>query len=91
MAKSKTKWPVIAGIVFFVVFLAAMAYTTLGNRGFRCQVCMTYNGQTICRDGAGPTKEAAERGARDSACTDLSHGMTQLVQCQNSGGQVTWK
>ncbi len=91
MAKAKKKGPVIAGIVFFVAFLAAMAYTTLGNRGFRCQVCMTYNGQTICRDGAGPTKEAAERGARDSACTDLSHGMTQLVQCQNSDGRVTWK
>ena len=79
MAKPKTKWPVIAGIVFIVGFIAAMAYSTFGNNGFRCEVCMTYNGRTICRNGAGAN------------CTDLSHGMTELVQCQNSQAKVTWK
>ena len=91
MAKPKTKWPVIAGIVFIVGFIAAMAYSTFGNNGFRCEVCMTYNGRTICRNGAGASQEAAERVARDGACTDLTHGMTELVQCQNSQAKVTWK
>lgn len=88
--KSK-KWPVLAGIAFFAIFLAAMAYSTFGNSGFKCEVCVTYQGKTICRNGAGATKESAERVARDSACTDLTRGMTELVQCQNSDAQVTWK
>jgi hypothetical protein len=91
MAKSKTKWPVIAGIVFIVGFIAVMAYSTLGNSGFRCEVCMTYNGQTVCKNGAGASQESAERVARDGACADLTHGMTELVQCQNSQAKVTWK
>ena len=91
MGKSKRKWPVIAGVVFIFAFLAAMAYSTFGNRGFRCEVCMTFNGQTICRNGAGASQEAAERVARDSACTDLTHGMTELVRCQASEARITWK
>jgi hypothetical protein len=91
MAKPKKKWPVIAGIAFIAVFLAAMAYSTFGNSDFKCEVCMTFNGQTVCRNGAGTSKESAERVARDSACTDLTHGMTELVRCQSSDAQVTWK
>jgi hypothetical protein len=91
MARPKKKWPVIAGIGFIVAFLAAMAYSTFGNNGFRCEVCMTFNGQSVCRNGAGASQEAAERVARDEACTDLTHGMTELVRCQNSEAKVTWK
>jgi hypothetical protein len=92
VAKSRTKWPVIAGIAFIVIFVALMVYSTGGNAKYSCQVCITFNGQTLCRNGAGPSKEDAERGARDSICTDLSSGMTQLMQCQNNAPrQITWK
>jgi len=60
-----------------------MAYSTFGNNGFRCEVCMTYHGQTICRNGG--RRQPGSRRARGpamGACTDLSHGMTELVQCQ---------
>jgi hypothetical protein len=90
--KSKTKWPVIAGIAFIVIFIGAMAWSTLGNAQYRCEVCVTYHGQTICRNGAATTKTEAERIAADGACTDLGHGMTELMQCQQSAQrQVTWK
>lgn len=92
MTKSKRKWPVIAGIAFIVAFIAAMAYSTFGNAQIRCEVCITYGGQTICRNGAATTREQAERAATDSACTDLSHGMTELMQCQNNAPRkITWK
>ncbi len=92
MPKSKRKWPVILGIAFIVAFIGAMAYSTLGNAQNRCEVCITFNGQTICRNGAATTKEQAERIATDSACTDLGQGMTQLMQCQNNAPRrVTWK
>ena len=92
MAKSKRKWPVIAGVVFITGFLALMAYYTFGNATNKCEVCVTFNGRTACSNGAGTTQQNAERIARDEACTDLSHGMTELVRCQNSGDiKVTWK
>ncbi len=90
-ARRGKKGPVVAGILFFVLFLAAMAWSTFGNSSYKCEVCMTFNGQTVCRNGAGTNKENAERVARDSACTDLTHGMTELVRCQQSEGRVTWK
>jgi hypothetical protein len=92
MAKSKRKWPVIAGVAFILLFIAAMVYTTGGNNTFRCEVCVTFEGRTVCRNGAAPTKEGAERIASDTACTDLSSGMTSLMQCQNNAPRkVTWK
>ena len=92
MTKSKTKWPVIAGIAFMVIFIAAMAWSTLGNNQVHCEVCITYNGQTLCRKGAATSREQAERMATDSICTDLSRGMTELLQCQdNAPRKVTWK
>lgn len=92
MSKAKRKLPVIAGIVFIVGFVALMLLSTRGNAKFRCEVCVTFEGRTVCKNGAAPTQLEAERIASDSACTDLSSGMTSLVQCQNNAPrEVTWK
>jgi hypothetical protein len=92
VTKSKRKWPVIAGIAFIAMFIAAMAYSTFGNAQYHCEVCITFNDRTICRNGAATTREQAERMATDSACTDLGSGMTQLMQCQNNAPRkITWK
>ena len=92
MTKTKRKWPVIAGIAFITAFIAAMAYSTFGNAQYHCEVCITYNDRTLCRNGAATTKDQAERMATDSACTDLGSGMTQLMQCQNNAPRkITWK
>jgi len=92
MARSRKKWPVILGIAFIAIFIAAMAWSTLGNAKYKCTVCITFNGQSVCRDGAATTKAEAERIAADGICSDLGHGMTELMQCQqNAPRQVTWK
>jgi hypothetical protein len=50
------------------------------------------DGRTVCRNGAAATQAGAERIAGDTACTDLSSGMTSLMQCQNNAPRkVTWK
>lgn len=92
MAKRKLKGPAIAGVIFIAVFIALMFYTTKGNNKFRCEVCVTFEGRTICRSAAAPTRDEAIRTASDTACTDLSSGMTSLMQCQNGAPRkVTWK
>lgn len=88
----KVKWPVIAGIAFIAVFIAVMVFTSGGNAKFRCEVCVTYEGRTVCRNGGAVTQTEAVRIASDTACTDLTSGMTQLLQCQNNAPRkITWK
>jgi len=90
--RSKKKWPVIAGVGFIAAFIAAMAWSTLGNNQYHCEVCVTFGDRTVCKNGAATTKEQAERIAADGACTDLTGGMTALMQCQNGAPRkVTWK
>lgn len=84
MARSKTKWPVVGGIAFILLVLAAIAYSTLGNAQEHCEVCVTFNGRTNCGSSASTSREQAERAATDLACNGLTNGMTELMQCQNS-------
>jgi len=91
VASSRKKWPVIAGIAFLVIFIAAMIYTSGGNAKFRCEVCMTFDGRTVCRNGAAVTQMEAQRIATEAACSDLTSGMNNLEQCRNSAPKVTWK
>jgi hypothetical protein len=91
MTGSKRKWPVIAGVVFIVGFIAAMLFTSSGNAKFRCEVCMTFDGRTVCRNGAGMTQTEAQRVATEGACSDLTSGMNNLEHCRNSEAKVTWK
>ncbi len=84
MARSKTKWPVVAAVVFVVGVIAAIAYSTLGNAQIHCEVCVTFNGRTQCGNSASTTREQAERAAIDLACNGLTGNMTELMQCQNS-------
>lgn len=92
MPKSKTKWPVVAALVFIAGVIGAIAYSTFGNAQIHCEVCITYNGRTNCGNSASTTREQAERAATDLACNGLTSGMTELMQCQNSPTrQVTFK
>ena len=90
--KKKTKWPVIAGVAFIVIFIAAMVYSSAGNNQFRAEVCVTFEGRTVCRNAAATTEQEAERIGASTACTDLTSGMTSLLQCeQGAPRKVTWK
>lgn len=91
MARSRKKWPVIAGIAFLVIFIAAMIYTSGGNAKFRCEVCITFEGRTQCGNAAAVTQTEAQRTATEQACTLLTSGMNNLEQCRNSIPKVTWK
>jgi hypothetical protein len=84
VAKSKTKWPVIAAVMFAVAVLVAVMYSTMGNAQVHCEVCVTFNGRTQCGNSASTSREQAERAATDLACNGLTAGMTELMQCQNS-------
>ena len=74
MQKSKRKWPVIAGLIFIAGFIAAMLLSTSGESKYHCEICIAFNGRTVCKNGGAPTKEEAQRIATESACSDLGAG-----------------
>jgi hypothetical protein len=74
MTQSKKKWPVIAGVIFILGFIAAMLLTTSGNAQFHCEVCLAFNGQTKCRTAGASAKDDAQRAATNAACSDLGIG-----------------
>lgn len=78
--------PVLAGIVFVLVFLAVLLYATISlTRGrTRVQVCMGFGGRTNCRVASGSSRDAAMRAAVNNACALISSGVTDSQQCEHS-------
>ncbi len=83
--------PVILGIVFAIAIVAALVYTSFGNRQFHCEVCMAYNGRTSCRKASAANREAALRSATDNACAQIASGVTETMGCGSSApASVRW-
>jgi hypothetical protein len=71
-------------VVFCVAVLAALVYTSLGNRQYRCEVCITFNGVKNCRISSARTRESAQRTASENACAEMEHNMTDRMTCPNT-------
>ena len=71
-------------ILFGLVVLGVLIYSTMGLRQVSCEVCMTFQGETNCATAAAPTKQEATRTATDTACAPISAGMTESIQCSNT-------
>ena len=90
MASAKKKWPVIAGVIFIAAFIVAMVWSTSTTAKFHCEVCIPFNGRTVCRNGAAESRQEAQRIATDLACSDL--GASGFSNCKNvEPSRVTWK
>jgi len=76
--------PALVAIVFALVFLGVLIYSTIGLGQSRCEVCITYQGQKNCAISSAPTEEEAIRTATDVACAPISSGMTESIQCSNT-------
>ena len=72
---------VILGILGALVFIAILAYMTMGMKQHRVEVCMEFNGRKNCAIAAGPTREQALRTAAETACATISSGMTESTTC----------
>jgi hypothetical protein len=71
-------------VVFLVLFIGAVIYLSTRIAHQECKVCVTFNGQNVCRTAASGTKQAAIESAVTSACSGLASGMTESIKCQNT-------
>jgi hypothetical protein len=72
------------GILFVLVFVGFVVYTTLNTGRIRCEVCITFRGRQACRTASARTRELAARTATDNACAQIASGVTDSNQCQNT-------
>jgi hypothetical protein len=85
------KKPVLIAIVFVLVFLGVIVYSTMNLSQNRVEVCMTFKRQTVCRVASATTREFALRTATANACGELASGVTETMACgQAEPSKVTW-
>jgi len=74
-----------------LAFVAFLAYTTLGHRSYRVEVCMEFQGRRACRIASGATEQEALRTAAANACTLIASGMTDSMACERTApASVKW-
>jgi hypothetical protein len=78
------KKPVVVGIVFLLVVLGVIVYSSMTMAGYRVEVCVTYQGRSACRTASGSTEEFATRTATANACAQIASGVTDTIACQNA-------
>ena len=78
-------WAAIVGALLAVATFALIIKAALTSFQHTCEVCMTFRGQTLCREAKGQTQEEATRTARDNACGLLgARGMSESIECSNT-------
>ena len=85
------KKSVLLAILFVVVVVGAVVYTSMSAKQYRCEVCMEFQGRRACRIAAAATEMQARRTAQDNACADISSGVTDTMQCGNYTQPVSVK
>lgn len=75
------KWAVIVGALLFIGYVV---YGTIAPVQAQCEVCLEFQGQLVCRTGAGQTLEAAQVAAQESACGGNVSGMSESIACRNA-------
>ncbi len=78
-------------VVFLLIVIAAIYYSTATLAAHRVEVCMEFNGVTSCRTASGSTEEFALRTATTNACATISSGVTDSMACDRAEPKkVTW-
>jgi hypothetical protein len=84
----KTVW---LAIVFCALVVGYVVVSSVAGERFHCQVCMVFKDRRDCRTASAKTRENALRTAISNACAQLSGGVTETNQCENTPPEsVQW-
>jgi len=78
------KKPVVAAIVFVLLVLAVIVYSTMTLSQHRVEVCVQFNGKTNCKRASATTEEFAQQAAITNACGEIAFGVTETVACEHT-------
>jgi hypothetical protein len=78
------KKPVVAGIIFVLIVLGVIVYSSMNLAKYRVEVCIDFHGQTNCKTASGATEEFAHQAAVTNACATIAFGVTDSVACEHT-------
>ena len=78
------KKPVLWGIVFVVIVLGVIVYSSFNLAKHRLEVCITFNGRTNCKTASAVSEEFAQQTATTNACGEIAFGVTETVACEHT-------
>jgi hypothetical protein len=76
----KTTWLAIAFAVLVLGFIVASSF----RPRVHCRVCITFKGNRDCRTASADNRQEALRTAVTNACAQLSGGVVETNQCENT-------
>jgi hypothetical protein len=78
------KKPVLAGVIFVLIVLGVIIYSSMNLAKHRVEVCINFNGRTNCKTASAATEEFAMQAAVTNACGDIAFGVTDTVNCEHT-------
>ncbi len=75
------KKPVLFGIIFVLIVLGVIVYSSFNLAKVRVEVCINFNGRTNCKTASATTEEFAMQAAVTNACGEIAFGVTETVAC----------
>jgi len=78
------KKPVVAGIIFVLIVLDVIVYSSFNLAKHRVEVCINFNGRTNCKTASAATEEFALQAAVTNACGEIAFGVTETVACEHT-------
>lgn len=73
----------IMGVIFAVAVAGLVFVAMRGLSQITCEVCVTFNEETLCRTGSGKDRQDAIDSAQRACCALLASGMTDGIKCDN--------
>jgi hypothetical protein len=78
------KKPVLYGVIFVLIVLGVIVYSTMTLAQHRVEVCMQFNGKTNCKTASAVSEEFAQQTATANACGEIAFGVTETVACEHA-------
>ncbi len=79
------------GVLFVLVVVAFLIYSSMHLAQYRVEVCINYQGRIECRTASADSRDHALRSAQSNACALLTSGVTNTMQCENlQPSSVKW-
>ena len=76
--------PVVAGVIFVLLVLGVIVYSTMTLAKHRVEVCVEFNGKTNCKTASATTEQFAQQTATTNACGEIAFGVTETLACEHS-------
>jgi hypothetical protein len=71
-----------------IAFVTAVIWAALDQTAIECEICVDYRGRTACSIARAADTNAAEAQAHSGACSQVTHGVTETLECSRMGSTV---